>query len=706
MSCFKQQLLSSRAVAKNFPVNAFYFAMFVIIWSPLRALGLENFNGSLRLLGSSTKVDTLKTESIDQQYNINYTRPFLPELVARFSLNYHTLQLHQKGIPDNWHGELGPSGDISWSNMLFSAGANYRYWQVRDRIESNNSMSRGAGFFFRTKLTNLPQSNFQYDWNRFNSGSGYTPLNNEEWRFLYSTNYSYKPVSLYYSFSNRDFVNHINAASENLKQHIFRFDYGAHFFGQKLRLSTDYLFTASERKESSGSNPQPLIQLTPLLGLYLQDETPEISVMDTLNGLIDNDVTNPTSPVINIGGVFINQNIGLDLGTPRLINQLYIYTDRQSGNQVGWKVYTSEDNNQWSPLDGAIPTTFNLTFKRYEIILPGIQARYFKAANFGINDQSEVYVTEMQALINSTLEGNLPNTSQNHQVSANIGYKASPNVQFLLDGLWGSTLENNTGLQRQDANLTGTVSYKPSQLFASSARYRHALTKFQSASVADQKSDIYSLNFQSNPMRTLEFSLSGSHSEIFENTVLDQKLNSALFHSSALLFPRLSILNEVDFSRNERPSQNTSVDTWSYRISADATPYNSLNFIASYKLQRYSTSSGYLNGRRDEFDLNITCRMSDNTYLRSETLYNKEPNSESILQDVSLSWNLTDRISTDYEFRYQEALHSYRTQIINLQANYAFSARTNAFFSFSENRIITSTKQETTSLQAGFNTSF
>ncbi|MCX6638917.1 MAG: hypothetical protein NTW14_00320 [bacterium] len=671
-----------------------------------RVWGLENFNGSLRLLGTSNKIDSVKSESLDQQFNLNYNRALLPYLTARLSLNYQTLQTYQKPNPDHWHQELGPSGDLFYSNPLFSAGANYRYWQVRDRVASNNSLSRSTGIYLRTKFVNLPQSNLQFDWNRLASNSGYTPLDNEEKRFSYNSSYSYGSASAFYGYSNRFFKNRINEVSEKLKQHIFRFDYGNNFFHQRLRVSGDYLFTSTRREENNGTNLQTLIQLAPVVGLYKFDDTPEIGALDTLAELIDNNLTDPTSPVIDIGGVQVDKNIGFDLGLPRTISQIYIITDRQSGDQVSWKVYISDDNLQWSSIEGASPSTFNLSYKRYEIIFSATQSRYFKVVNSGLNDQVEVYVTEIQAFMNSGLEGTLPNKTQNHQVSANVSYKILTNLQTTIDGLWGTTLENNTGLQRKDLNVTGTISYKPSSIITTVGRYRHSITNYQSNLVLNQKSDIYSVHFLANPLKTVELSLSGSHSDVFENNLLDQKLNSALFHTSALLLPKLSVLTEVEFSRNERPQENSSLDSWTYRVAADASPYQNLNVVINYTQQIYSTALAYLSGRRHEIDVYFTGRLTSSLFLRGEWLYNKESTSENLLQDYSLSWNLTDRISADFGVRQQETFHINKTQSLNLQANYAFSTRSNTFIAITNNKISGYTQQKTTSLQAGLNTSF
>jgi hypothetical protein len=677
---------------------------------PVKSPARGNLHGSARLMGMDTEFDTSRTRSLDQQYMVNYNRTLLPYVNVHLSLTYHDVQTFQMTGPDGWQGELMPSGNLNWTTQFFSVGANYRYRQIRNLVAISNSHSQGAGAFLKTKFRLIPQSTVSYDWNRYTINAGLQPLNTEDRRFQYATNYAYKRASSYYTYSNHQSKNLTNDISQNLQQHIFRLDYSNTLLSNRLQFGGNYLFNFTRRRQESNQSAIPVTLIPSVLGLYSQDSNPGLGFLDTLGTLIDGDVN--TSTGINLGGAFLNQNIGFDLSLVRTISLIYLYTDRPSNPGMVWSLYSSEDNLTWNGMTGSLTSSFNDALNRYEIAFSAASARYFKIVNSTVDEKPEVYVTEVQAYISSQMLAQNPDQSWNHRVSSGVSYQIHSYWRLGVDAVFGSLVEDATGQQRQDANASGTVNYQPNEKFSSTARYQRGMTDYKTGVVSSQESELYSIIFVLSPIKTVETSLSGSRLQSWQNQVQSQLVHSSLLRVSTLVIPGLSTLAEAGFSRTERPSPSVLIvtDSWTYRVSADATPYQNLNLISTYTLQLFNSNYLYADGRRDQVDLRFTYRATPAIFLHGGITYGRESESEDLVQDYSVSWDLTRRISAGANARFQHNTgnqgSSNNSRTLNAQLNYLLSDRVNFYGGFSQNRITNAQTEESSSYQVGLNASF
>ncbi len=164
-------------------------------------------------------------------------------------------------------------------------------------------------------------------------------------------------------------------------------------------------------------------------------------------------------------------------------------------------------------------------------------------------------------------------------------------------------------------------------------------------------------------------------------------------------------MSELGFSRSDRFSPDFTTDTWTYRISTDANPHENLNVVMNYTVQLYASDQPGAANRRDEIELNTNYRLTPTLFLRGGASYMQEDQEHNLIQDYSMSWNLTNTISTNFSGRWQLS-SNYNTRTLGSQINFLLSSRTNMYFSYSQNRIENTQAQETVSYQAGFNTSF
>jgi len=687
-------------------ITVVVYCLLLLVTKQTRAL--ENLHGGAHLFGTQQESDQPTLRSFNQQYSLSYNRRMLSTIQAVFGLYYQDQQSHQDTQDDYWRGDLSPTANLSWNTPFFTMGANYRYSQSRD-FSAVQATSEGAGLTVRTNfITNLPQSQISYDWDRNSTNSGFLASETVQRRFQYQTNYYYKTAGFHYKYSRSTSEYPGSGTGTEQSNHVLRLDYSQSFFkDRRLRFSGDYLFNSS-RNEQTGTGIAPLASQIPASqGLYAFDSAPEAGALDTsVAGLIDGNLTAPTAPAINIGGSSAGQNIGLDFGSPRQINLIYVYVDTVSDADIGWTVYTSEDNLAWTVLPLGSVSLYNFTFKRYEMSFSPSTARYFKVVNSGVNEEPEVFITEMQAFLTSQAGRNQPATSQNHRISLNGNYQVHRNVQLGMDATYGSRTENLSGQERQESSIAGNASFRPSRLFNANARVQHSAVDYSDAEVPLQESNVFSLTFLSNPLPTLEMSLSGSRYETKEDRRLSQINHSSLLHASFLLIPGLSATAEVGFSRNEQMISDYATDTYTYRLSADANPYQSLNLNANYSVQNYSSDLAGVSGRRDNLNARFNYRLTLSLSLQGGAAYSRDQGHQNVDQDYSLSWMLTDRLSASANAHLQHADGIEQARQYGAQSSYRISNRTDVFASYSFSDYGELTSGEIISFQIGLNTGF
>jgi len=666
----------------------------------------QNLNGSIRLGSSVTHADSSDLSSVDQQYFLNYSRPLLPYVTMRLSLRYSDY----KTVPDNaenfWHGELLPSGELTWKSIFFASGVHYRYRQTRDLIESNNLTTRSAGGFLRSQFVNLPTVTVRYEWQDNSYELLLQPQKTTDRRFQTDARYTVRNLGLLYSFLHREFDNHSNNISQNYQQHVFRTDYSGAVLQDRLRFSGSYLFNFNRYEQNTGLTPEPYTQLTTVLGLYAEDNTPEFGALESVPALIDQVVTDPTSPEINIGGASINQNIGFDLGIPRDVSLIYIFTDRFSDPELRWDIYRSDDNQEWSILPEQVLSTFNVSQNRYEIAFSAVSGRYFKALNTTISQQPEVFVTEIQALTASETVQTGPQETQNHRLNVNTSFEASKKLSFGLDMLAGRIPETETREGRRDFNIAGSVTYRPVNMVSSVARIQQENIDYDNSAIGSRSTQTLSLSLSIDPIETMDFSVAGSRINSLENNDLYQRLTSGLFRLSTQWLPTLSTLGEVGYTHDERIQDGAVIDSWRYRLSSDARLWQNFAVIASYYFQNYTSDLPYQIESRDGADVQFTYSVTSSLFARGGVRLDREGDRKDMTQDYSLSWNLTERITASSSLRKTNSNTGNDIVTLGAQGNYSLSNRTSISLNYSYNRVSEPDISSTSSYRVGFSTSF
>jgi hypothetical protein len=671
-----------------------------------QALALEDLSGSIRLGSMVSRVDTNGIRSFDQQYMLNYSRMLLPYTQIRVSLRYRDFQSRQERAENGWHGELQPSGDIRWKNPFFATGGHYDYRQTRDFIATNNLTSRSAGAFFQTRFVNLPVTTARYEWQKQSYNLLLLPQSTEERRIQADTRYDVRNLSLLYSFMQREFENHFTDVSQNYQQHIFRTDYSKAFVDGRVRFSGSYLFNYDRYQQETGITPEPYTRITTVLGLYAEDSSPEFGALESVPTLIDGNISDPTSPQINIGGASVDQNIGFDLGISRSVSVIYIYTDSPSDPDLQWTIFASEDNQLWSEVPSELVSTFNLPERRYEIAFEPVESRYFKAVNIGINQEPSVLVTEIQALTSSQNVENGPEITQNHNLTLNTSIKASEKLSFGFDVLAGRTPETESREGREDLSVAGSVSYRPVDIVSSVVRYQHENIDYTNSLIGSRGTRLLSASISVTPIETIGASLSGSRTTSLEEDDTYQRITSGLFRVSTQWLPRLTTSEEAGYIHDERIQEDAVIDSWRYRLSADIKLLEDLSLLTNYSFQTYSSNQLYQIKNRSAIELQFTYLITPSIFLRGAGKLNREGDREDTSQNYVLSWNLTQRISASSSLRITDSNSENGIVALTAQNTYILSNRTSVNLIYSYGSVSVPNTITTSSFRVDFSTSF
>ncbi len=294
------------------------------------------------------------------------------------------------------------------------------------------------------------------------------------------------------------------------------------------------------------------------MGCYTNDATPDLGSLDTVMTLVDGNTQAPAQSMINIGGNEVNQNIGADLGYQREVSQLYVYTDRPSGNNVRWNVLRSEDNAVWEQI-GSVTSQYSAGFSRYEITIPATEARFIKAVNQGLNEVDTVFVTELEALESVDNTGITERDQQIHVASLTNSYLIAPNwnanasISLRRDG--GGASQQSRDETYYSFGLRNLISPKLSH----NGRIQIGLIDYELSKVDIDK--IFSANYdiKYQPLSTLEFSVSLSHRDNYIASVKSQELNYVTMRTRGDLLPQLRISQELTGGRNTSDAEQHAV---------------------------------------------------------------------------------------------------------------------------------------------------
>ncbi len=216
----------------------------------------------------------------------------------------------------------------------------------------------------------------------------------------FDIDYSRRTWSAHYTYQDFDLENVDNNYTLEQERHIVRGLFSNQYADGRIALSGDALVSYDEQVETAGDGTDIAEPLHARNILFALDTTPAQGELEPAPTLGLGQAGSPARLSIEVGGANLFRNVGVDLGFTRQVSRIEITVDSVSDPGILWQVFQSPDNLNWEPVPLAT-TVYEPVFDRYTVRFPEIINRYFKAVNLSVNNQDDVVVTGIRALMDA-----------------------------------------------------------------------------------------------------------------------------------------------------------------------------------------------------------------------------------------------------------------------------------------------------------------
>jgi len=680
-------------------------AMLVFILLPageVFALYSGNLTGSIDITGVQRDRNEGRDESLRQQYTVNWQKRFARYLQTNWSMRYYRLNLDQPDFDEFWREEVQPSFELVYSHPEYSFVGWYRQRRAIGNSTTPDLTTDNYSLDFKVRHSNWPIFDFRYDWNRNETDASSLRRTLYDRRFQATADYVGMVHEFHYTFSIRNYRNSLSTLKNRLTQHQIRYGFQKNYLEDgRLRIGGDYSYSRSSDHIDANSGELYYQEIPALLGLYLRTTDPFYGALDTLQTLVDGNRSSAASGATNIGQGETAQNFGIDLGSSRRINAIYVYTDRASDAAVSWTVYTSTDNLYWERATASTGDNFNFAENRYEIHFAPIHARYIKVVNGGINSVGTVYVTEIEALFSST--GNQTNVSQTHQLNVTARYRVDRKTTASADIAYRGEPAGGVSVGRDEYFYALSARRENSRIFSQTLRWQES---FQNPHNAEHLSDwalIYNANVD--PLRTLRFTTSASTRASYIRGNQDYRQHSITVQAYGAPLYGLNFSTESGFSKNKQSLTSITTDTWTYRFSVDALLTRSVKTAFSYGHQTSSSDDNKTTRDLDQYSLSGNIRLTPKISLRAAVDWNYDKY-DYISEEYGIGYVLTRSFNISGIYRKTSGTESSDYERFVAQASLKISSRSNLYFNYTKDDLASVAGPARETLQAGFRSSF
>ncbi len=524
---------------------------------------LDYDNSSSKSKDSTGKETNSDSTNFTHKYYLTLNKSFFPNL--RLNAGGIFERSYSKSNTDGAESRSMDTNSNLFGNLvlntpLYNAGTGYT-----KRVEKTNSqgsdptalVNEDYSLFLGWKPDELPavdlrlSRTYNYD---------YRHLSQDLVTDLALLNLKYLPIKqldLRYSATYTNPTDKLNATETKDLVQATRATYTDTFFNKRTQVYLNYNFSNRVTTTTTAGAGTVTTQVSPLSGLSLIEaftDLPAIDALQSNTAVIDG---NPTASAgINIGfspriaGDNQSRDIGFGFAdNTSEMNTIYVFVDKNlPGNVWGafsWAVYKSDDNQNWTVVDGAPSVTFGTFQNRFEITLPAqTGARFIKVVTKPLDPAvtsdpqfSDIFATEMQGFLivpASEVKTRSESTTSIINASAKTKILDSPNLShdfslFLThaspQGLTTYFLTNGLSLDR-----------KLSRVFAVNARAAREDSELSTGHVG---SFVYSASLAAIPLATL------SNSVVFSGRQ-DKKSTGTSNTNSVTIFNKATLYQGID----------------------------------------------------------------------------------------------------------------------------------------------------------------
>jgi hypothetical protein len=594
------------------------------------------------------------TESFNRNLYLSLRRPITPLLSYQFNLRTNLSDNDSIGAGGNttstYQRSVEPSLDLLLSNNMYNLRSGYRRQEQWTTAHfSDEGRTTNELYYSRLYITpqSLPSLILEFDRQKIFDHLSVKNTDATSTSYLISTAYNL-PSSIVDLRFNVNYSHDTNETPLNISHKSVQDNLNTNYnvvyrgkWGNRATYSAGYQGNYSRLKTEQFVSQTGIIinERLPLAGLYALDLTPVTGALNSESALINNDFGTPVPSSINIG-TGTDHNIGILVSILDSVNRIYIYTDVDITGDINlilaanWRVYSSNTNlasTTWTDISAlissvtAVADVINSKF-RYEITLSTPQkTSYLKVVNLATVNAvglTDVFITEIEAYGSDQVDDNrltTVSTSFNQQInltaiartsdilSLTFNYyldRADQNPQSVPDsfsGIFGNIFSDTVSGDRDNfvssinRNYGITATWLTHRLVTTIFRVQRNET-FDNMDLTDISSNTYNLSFTSEPLPTLNGTLSLIRNDHYDFSNKSNTSHSALLSIDSRLYRDVNMVTDVSYTRSKSFISGSTTATRQLNGSLDAQLtkklYGTINYGLSWS-ESNSTSSRF-----------------------------------------------------------------------------------------------------------------
>jgi hypothetical protein len=604
---------------------------------------------------SRTEIDEEKSSDWNflQSYYLNYNTYLTPAITSNLGIRYNRRDSNMQD-----QETIYPFINLGLTNEYLSGNLGYNYMELKS--SDNPSLITS---FWNTNLTSRleewPKLNFQYAGTRQYDDLAEHETDTESTSLLSGVTYQFSIFDMMYNYMRSTSLDYLTETDSKSNNHISRLGMYKSFWNNRISISADggYNYYDTTTTIPKAGEIEQRRQTTG--GFYGVDSSPEHSSLSTAYGLIDR---NYDTAVITVQEYM---NIGFDLVYPQAVDTIYIHTDKDysydpvtvtSSEVVEWEVYYTTEEIEpktWTRITSKVSFTYNETYHRFEISFTSQEAKHFKVVYYPGATSPDFQVTEVEAYglqyVDRISKTNTETYTGNCALSIRPlkDWTTSYYLSYYRTDTSPEEIMNYT--LGQGINLTGDLS----RYFLVTLSYQKTKSHTEET---DTEVDSYAFNWRSNPLETLNTTLTLSYGETREDEELISKTNTLTFNSIFMLWEGI----DVNWDLNLAQTDSVRDDTESLSAYSDL-------YLRALLTRRLSWDLGYNQGYQRTTNEESTRTTSTDiystlVYTPSSRLYGRiylrygTAEEESIFsQEYSVGCFVTPKVQINAISRFEQA---------------------------------------------------
>ena len=589
---------------------------------------------------------TTKSHTFNRNLYLGITKPVTSAL--SYQLNFRTNMSDNKNVDATgdtvkyYKRSLEPALDVYLRNPMYNIAVGFRRQEEWSTAHMNNEGRETTDFAysrFNVSPEDLPSLNLQLDWddkfdyldesNIDSTSRAYTINSSYE---LPSRDLDVRYTANYSNTVNKNPLNQTNKTIQDNFNSSYNLGYKGDYWNNRVRYSIGYQgnYLRTKNEQFVTQTGTILNERIPTAGLYdpgASADVNDVSVLTTALGSLVNDNTDVSTGIDLTANQF--HNLGILVSSAKAVDRIYIYVNQNVGadalnSTANWTIAKSDFNQAgtWSsvPITSVAVTVVDLTnnIYRFEIkFASSHNASYFKAINEVVSTVAGTEVTEMEAFGEDIADDELlvdVTTSYSQQLNLTALLESSDKLNFtlnysidrsdqnpasILDSMSGivgnifsdSLGEDKSGFSSQVSRNYGITSTWFTHRILTTVFRINRSESFNDKKETDTASNTYNLSFTSDPLPTVDASLSLIRNDSFSFGEKRSTNNSAVLSVGSKLYRDVNMITDLGFTRSN--SFESDVTTSSRQINAtiDAVITKKVSSMVSYG-SSWSSSDG------------------------------------------------------------------------------------------------------------------